>query len=135
MKKLMVFIFLTVGIFFLSACSFTTANFTDLKMASEVDKQNLPVTITSTFTTTSPIIYVTGIIKNAPEGTVIKSEWYYLETEDPIFIDDVEYEVNDVTTAFDFSLSKPTAGWPAGSYEVKLYIDGTYKSSLSFKVE
>jgi hypothetical protein len=135
MKKILVFIALIGELVFLSACSFTTANFTNLQMASELDKQNNPVTITSTFTTSSPIIYATGIIKNAPQKTVIKSEWYYLETEDVTFIDEISYEVTEVTTVFYFSFSKPTSGWPLGNYEVKLYIDGVYKSTLSFKVE
>lgn len=121
----------------LAACEFefTTANFSNLTMASEVDQQNKPVTKTSAFSTTSPVIYVAGTLSNAPSGTVIKSEWYYLEEDPAVFIDGSQLAVEDTSTDFYFSLSIPDNGWPAGRYAVKLFIGETEKSSLDFTVE
>ena len=121
----------------LAACSFsvTTANYSNLAMAGDVDENNGPIGVTTTFAVDSPLVYVTGLLKNAPEGTVITAEWYYLESDPVVFIDGASYESVDTTTTFNFSLSKPTAGWPLGGYEVKLYIDDVYKETLAFKVE
>ena len=121
----------------LAACSFsiTTANYTDLAVATDVDENNGPVGITNTFAVDSPIVNVTGVLKNAPEGTIITAEWYYLEGDPVIFIDEASYESVDTKTSFYFNLSKPYAGWPVGRYEVKLYIDDEYKESVMFKVE
>lgn len=137
MKKIII-LFVSLGLIVLfAACSIsvTTANYTDLKVASEVDTSNKPVVITSKFGVESPVIYVTGILKNAPEGTVIKAEWYYLESDPVTFIDEASLESVDTTTPFYFNLSKPNNGWPVGNYEVKLYIDDEYKNSSTFSVE
>ena len=121
----------------LAACSFsvTTANYTDLTVAADVDENNGPVGRTNTFAVDSPMVNVTGVLKNAPEGTIITAEWYYLESDPVVLIDGASYESLDTTTTFYFSLSKPNAGWPVGNYEVKLYIDEEYKESVTFKVE
>ncbi len=136
MKKVLslcLVIFLSVLI---SSCSFTTANLTDLKMASSV-QDNLPVDVTNVFTTTSPEIYATGTLKNAPDGTTLTAEWYYLDESPEIFIDSATLEPTDVNTSFSFSLSIPDQGWPTGKYEVRFFIDDstTAASKLSFTVQ
>lgn len=140
MKKKLSLIILTgiMAIMTLSACSvsFTTANFQDLQMASEVDKNsNKPVTVTSTFQTTTPVIYLTGVIKNAPDGTVISGEWYYNDNDPAVKIDTSTLGLTQTDTQFEFELSKPTKGWPKGNYEVKLYIDEQYSTSVPFEVK
>lgn len=118
------------------SASVSTANYQDLQTASEIDQTtNKAVTATSTFTTTTPTIYVTGSINNAPEGTKIKAEWFYLENDPDVLINDVTLDLKEINTNFNFSLSKPTAGWPKGQYEVKLYIDDKYSKSVNFEVK
>lgn len=120
----------------LAGCSFTTANYKNLKMASEIDvESSTPVTVTSSFASSTPSIYVTGEIDNAPEGTMMKIEWIYLETTPETFILDYEMEAGDVSHNFYFQLSKPTAGWPPGEYEARLYIDDTLEEVLPFVIE
>ncbi len=119
----------------LAACSFTTANYSDLHMASEIDADNNPLTITDTFSADSPVIYVTGSMNNAPEGTMIAAEWIYAEENPPTFIDVAELEVNEISSSFHFSMTRPDNGWPAGEYEVNLYIDDELAETLSFTVE
>lgn len=137
MKKLILQFIILVLIVLLAACSFsaTTANYTDLKTATEVDANNNPVGITSTFNVDTPLIYVTGMLNNAPKGTMIKAEWYYLNNDPIIYINEAEYESVETTTAFYFNLSIPDNGWPVGNYEVMLYIDGEYKETVAFSVE
>lgn len=132
-----------IGIFIvfallLASCSFsaTTANFQDLQMASEIDEAtSKPITAADVFATDSPIIYLTGSINNAVSDTIIKAEWVYTEEDPAISITSYELELEDIDTDFFFSLSMPDNGWPTGSYEIKLYIDGEYDQSVAFKVE
>jgi len=39
-------------------------------------------------------------------------------------IDSVDLTAGALVNVANFSLSKPTAGWPVGSYRVDLFIDG-----------
>jgi len=119
----------------MAGCSFTTANLTDLKMASAVDEDSFPTTVTNVFQTNSAVIYATGAYNNAPEGTTVAAEWHYLDATPTIYIDDAILTVDGVSGQFSFSLSKPTNGWPTGSYEVRFFIDDIHVSTLPFTVE
>lgn len=138
MKKLKSLgVVIAVALLFAScSASFTTANFKNLQMASEVDEAtNQPLTKTDTFHADSPMIYLTGSIANAVVGSKIKAEWLYVEGTSPVDIDSTELELKEINTDFAFSLSKPDKGWPAGKYEVKLSIGDEYKQSVPFTVE
>jgi hypothetical protein len=66
-------------------------------------------------------------------GTMVSAQWYYIEG-DPVYIDGVALEINDTTTDFLFSLSKPDNNWPKGHYQVDLYIDDNLEQSVNFSV-
>ena len=138
MKKIILACTLITILFVSIGCSvrFTTANYSNIQMASEIDdSNNKPINTTTIFDVTAPMLYVTGTLNNAPDGTVIKAEWLYIDNDPVISIDSVELEIKDVTTDFYFSLSKPNNDWPTGKYEVKLYIDDEYKQSVNFEVK
>lgn len=122
----------------LNGCEFnvSTASFKNIETASEINNDTKePITISDTFSTDAPFIYVTGKVVNAPEGTKVKASWIYLDM-DPVFtIDEAELTTKHIDTAFDFSLSKPNDGWPVGQYEVKLYIDDNHKETVKFEVQ
>ncbi|MCM3715115.1 hypothetical protein [Halalkalibacter oceani] len=123
-------------VLFLVSCSFsfTTAHYSDLQFAAEIDSSNRPVIRADHFTVDSPIVHLTGILNNAPDGTVMKAVWVYLETEPPTEIDFYELESVHVTANFSFHVSRPDNGWPPGDYEVHLYIDDKLKETLTFQV-
>lgn len=120
---------------FLSSCSFTTANFSNIAMSSDINSDFTPVNETTKFSTNTPIFYVSGRVNNAPASTQINGKWYYIDTEPAIFIDESVYLVENTTTSFYFSLSAPDNGWPSGTYSVELYIDGKIEQTLTFTVE
>lgn len=128
-------IFLIVLSLLLASCSFTTANVSDIKMASEIDDNNVAVEVTSKFITTSPVIYLTGVLNNAPSDTKLTAQWYYLETDPKTFIDSALIYSENIDSNFNFSLSIPDAGWPVGNYEVILLIDDNEVETVSFVVE
>ncbi len=137
MKNVFRIIYLVAFALIITSCSFsfTTANFKNIQVASQVDDDNKPTALKSVFAPTDPMVYVTGSINNAPDGTVIKAEWIYLGTTPQTDIDSVTLDIESATTLFQFSLSKPDAGWPAGKYEVKLSIDDKYTQSAFFEVK
>ncbi|MFO7611404.1 MAG: zinc-ribbon domain-containing protein [Clostridia bacterium] len=113
--------------------SFTTARFSDVEMASEIDGYEAVVK-TDVFNTDSPEIYIVGELKNAPDGTVIRCEWYYLETDPATLIDFTDLLPNETNAVFRFSLSKPYNGWPSGDYAAVLLIDENEEMTLEFSV-
>ncbi len=121
----------------LSSCSFsfTTANLDRVQMAAEVDSDYGPVTVTDVFSVFAPEIYLTGTVKNAPKGTIITARWVFTQEDPDRIIDDVDLAIENQTTNFVFSLPVPDEGWPAGTYEVKIFIDGEYDRSVNFTVE
>lgn len=118
--------------------SFTTANITDTVMAKGVDTEKRPVNPTSTFTTDVPEIYCSAKMNNAPADTKVTGKWIYISGE---IKDTTNYEIDSATLAiegtryFKMSLSKPTNGWPKGSYKLVLLIDGKESVSVPFTIQ
>ncbi|MDW7657172.1 MAG: zinc ribbon domain-containing protein [Bacillota bacterium] len=116
------------------SCSLTTARLTDAAMASMIDPDSLQaVNKTDRFSTDTPIIYATALLKNAPEDTLITAKWYYV-TED-IDIASVDLESTETNQYVSFSLSRPDNGFPIGDYEVELYVDEELSVTLEFSVK
>ncbi len=136
MKKILVFILGVILCASISACSISTANFQNLKMASDVDKNTkTAIIVTSKFETTTPVIYIAGEYRNTTPGTVIKTEWLYLEDNTGYTIDTAELTTKKTDASFYFELSKPASDWPKGNYQVKLYFDDNLSKSVNFSVE
>lgn len=102
-----------------SACSFTTANISSLKLSK--DKEG--TTETTTFAPTDSI-YARANVSNVPSKVTLK---FRLITEDVVgqpknspvtqFDTTVEIPSDGVGT---YSLSPPTAGWPVGKYRIEV---------------
>lgn len=124
-----------VFVFVGASCSFTTANLSDTTMAKEVDSETQePLDSTDTFKANTPVIYCATKVSNAPPETMVKSVWRYTEPGSEQEIDSYTLEADGSAWAA-FSLSKPDAGWPKGSYEVDLYIDDEIQETKNFTVE
>lgn len=114
---------LVVGIMLIlttaSACSFTTANISSLKLSK--DKEG--TSETSTFAP-SDNIYAIATVSNVPSKVTLK---FRLFTEDvegqpknepvPKFDTSIEMPSSGYGT---YSLSPPPAGWPAGKYRIEV---------------
>lgn len=120
-------------VFFLTACQ-GGVRFIDLQMSKGIDKNMEPLDVTVAFEPSAPVFYLTGEIRNATIDSVIKAEWYYLETDPITMILDAELTLEDANSTFQFNLTKPTNGWPVGKYEVWLYLDGEYIEKVAFEV-
>lgn len=101
-----------------SACSFSTANLSSLK----VGKVKGVAQETSTFAPTDTI-YATAVVSNAPGSIKVTGR---LVIEDvagqekgPIPGLEKKLEFPGSATA-DFTFSPPTAGWPKGTYKIEV---------------
>jgi len=136
-KVLVIFNVLVFSIFvlFLTACDFSSTKLSNIEVAGGIDKSNQPLDIKDVFQNDSSVIYVTGSISNAPARTVVSIEWIYLDADPEVLIDSVDLNVSETDMDFAFSLTKPTAGWPSGDYEARIYVDSTLEETVSFSVE
>jgi hypothetical protein len=135
MKRIISLSFIIAAVIAFQSCSLTTASISDIKLciqlSNDVCADDNPV-----FTTDDPQIYVSCIVNNAPQDTKIIFGWYYADDE-RIEIDEVSVSLSDSGTYPVYSvLSAPYSGWPPGSYEVVISIDGFEDKTQvkSFKV-
>ncbi|MBK5254288.1 MAG: hypothetical protein JJE03_07540 [Peptostreptococcaceae bacterium] len=113
-----------------------TAKLTELQVASEVDDMTWePISITNTFSTDSPVVYVTGSIDNVTPIQIVRAEWFYVEGGANTFMDEASIELVEASNQILFNYGKPTDGWPVGEYAVDIYIDDIYMDSVFFMVE
>lgn len=122
---------------FMAACSVTTANVDDVKVCTSISDNQCPSDNPS-FTTSTPEIYISCHLNNAPENTEVEFAWFYLGQQ-KIAIDAVKLNSgsNIGTLNLQSSLSKPFNGWPQGDYEVVISIVGFDKDPIvkSFSVQ
>ena len=50
-------------------------------------------------------------------------------------IDEASFEIGKIENHIDASISKPDAGWPVGTYQVQIAVDGTMKEAVDFSVK
>ncbi len=125
-----------------AADSFVTtgpsASLSEATMTLGVDSQSRPLNPTATFSVDTLEIFCSVLLSDAPEGTSLLSEWYYVSGElqdvTDLLIDSVPLMASG-TQYVQFSLTIPDNGWPTGEYLLILYIDGVEAVSLPFKVQ
>jgi hypothetical protein len=92
------------------------------------------LTVTDTFETTSPEIYLAGALMNAKPGDRITVYWQYTQDDPAVDLYNSYLDIEDVDTDFYFYITMPDGGWDIGSYKVQLYINGAYDTTVDFYV-
>ena len=91
----------------------------------------------STFTPSTPKIFIRASVADVPDGKKVKAEWIAVKTAvaPPNYkIDATEMVVFKNMTRVDYSMTRPNKGWPEGDYRVDMYIDGKKATQVTFKV-
>jgi hypothetical protein len=102
-------------------------------VASEIDLQtNMPITATNTFSPASPIVYCT-FTANLDPGKIISVEWWYASNNE--LITTYNHTIFQDGEQVQVSLSRPTAGWPLGNYEIRMYVDNKHVVTRKFSVK
>ncbi|MFO7945161.1 MAG: hypothetical protein R6U51_12775 [Anaerolineales bacterium] len=110
--------------------SFSTANFDSTKMALDPEGEQ-PTTVFSPQDT----FYAVVDLENAPDDTAVRAEWVAVDVEGEE--SDFMIESTETTTGsnqFHFYLENDSP-WPAGDYQVNLYINDELQETLEFQVQ
>jgi hypothetical protein len=121
-------------LFLLNGCSYSTANISDVKMCAQIQEEGLFCeSDTAVFASTTPAIYVSATLNNAPADTKVKFTWKYLpDNFDISSIDLVGGEENSALYSY---LEAPDNGWPLGEYEIVIKVDSDNSDPISKKFE
>lgn len=96
------------------------------------------------FNTQTPMIYCVCHTKDVNKGDVIKAAWIAVDSHG---VAPPNYKIDESSLTVDttltgglvytakFSFSKPTKGWPPGTYKVDLSINGNFVTSKDFRVK
>ncbi|RUW87210.1 MAG: hypothetical protein EOS71_30045 [Mesorhizobium sp.] len=91
----------------------------------------------SSFPVDTPVIYVSADLVDIAPTSKITFSWVSVDSHgvapENYTIDKVDLDVGANNQA-DSQLTKPAAGWPAGTYRVDLAIDGTVEDSVPFSI-
>ncbi|TPK46794.1 hypothetical protein FJ492_06420 [Mesorhizobium sp. B2-5-4] len=91
----------------------------------------------SSFPVDTPVIYVSADLVDIAPTSKITFSWVSVDSHgaapENYTIDKVDLDVGANNEA-DSQLTKPTAGWPEGTYRVDLAIDGTVAESVPFSI-
>jgi len=130
MKKLMKSLAVISLIVFYSACNVTTANIDDVRMCTSIS-DNQCSSDNPVFGVSTPEIYISCHLNNAPENTEVEFAWFYYG-QDKVAIDAIKLNSgsNTGTLSFQSSLPRPDNGWPIGDYEVVISIVGFDKAPI-----
>ena len=130
LKIMFVFIVLMLSMLACEA-SFSTAKISDAYLTYNSDGSGS----TSTFTN-DQTFYCVVEVENAPDDTTLKAVWTALDVEgiEPnLLISEFEL-TTESENEFTFNLENDQL-WPAGTYKVDIYLDGTLEETLEFSVE
>lgn len=109
----------------------------DVSMAKDTKgPEKEPVDKTQVFTP-NDVIHAVVRIENSPQNTTYKASWYAVDVGSALnpnsLIDSVEIQA-DGSRNIDFTLS-PNKPWPAGTYKVEIYVNGTLNTAKSYTVK
>ena len=121
-KKILLAFFLVATVALFTGCQFYTPSLSKLSLGTNVDEETKEVlNPEASFAKTTPIIYASVLIKNAPQGTLLKAYW---EREGRAVSDPIELEAEGSRYAA-FTLKKPLEGFRSGNYTIRIEIDRT----------
>ena len=94
---------------------------------------------THTFAPATAEIFVNCDLEDTAAGTKLTSKWIAIDTNGVApanyVVDTADFVTKPDTDGAVFSLSKPTAGFPVGSYRVDIFVNGDLAKSAKFTVK
>lgn len=119
----------------LMTISAEAAGFSDIMLSTSKDATEAE----TTFAPDTPEIFLTASMDDIKAGSKVTISWVSVDSHGVApanyKIDAVDLDITDGMNVLDGNLTKPTSGWPVGTYRVDLSIDGTVVSSADFEVK
>ncbi len=109
----------------------------DVTMASSVSSEGQPLSIATVFLASTPTIYVSARISEAPVNTEVGAKWVLLSDEAGKPLNQTLFEDTTIVTGskyISFSHSAPSRTWTNGQYSVIMSLDGKDLTSAQFSV-
>ena len=132
-KKLSILLAAIVLIAAQLACAAVEPSFGYVRTAKDQDGAQ-PSTTFSSFDT----VYVVGDLSNGVIGNNVTARLYVdnVEGYDPnFFVGEAAIDVDqDNIDLIYFYFEPPTDGWPAGTYKVEVYFNGTLNTTLNYSI-
>jgi hypothetical protein len=114
----------------LPACNVSTANLSDVKLCSEKNSGGVCDADASTFPVSTPVIYCSANLKNAPSGTKVTFEWKH--GSESLGKADVETSSGTVSSNFTTNGSVEPGKY---SVTVKINTDNAKPETKEFTIE
>jgi len=109
----------------------------EVTTATSVTADGQPLSVASLFLASTPTIYVTCKVNNAPEGTAVGVKWFYVKDASGIAQNlQLAEESSTVkgTRYVSFSRQPVTGTWGSGQYTVTLSLNGKDIANAQFTV-
>ena len=111
------------------------AGFSDIVLNTDKDATETQ----ASFAPDTAEIFLTAQMDDVKAGSKVTIIWVAVDTKGVApanyTIDKVDLDVTDGMNVLDGNITKPTAGWPVGTYRVDIAVDGTVASSADFEVK
>ena len=128
---------LVLAVAIISAASFAmpaqAAGFANVVLSATKDGG----TAQTNFPADTPMIYISADLTDVASTSKITFSWISVDSHGVApanyTIDKVDLDVGS-NNQVNSQISKPTAGWPAGTYKVDLAIDGAVADSVPFSI-
>lgn len=137
MRSLKICVLLAILFCIFCAATSYAARLVSTMTCGDVNPQGMiPIAVQDEFATTAPAIHLVAVMSDVAKAARVKAVWMSVNAiEVPNFaIDSTEVVANEPESRLHFQLSRPNNGWPAGDYQVLLYVDDTFVTSVPFKV-
>lgn len=133
-KKSILMLVLAVLVVAQIACGFnySSANIADAYMS--LDSEG---TQSTSVYSDEAVFYAIVDLANAPDGTEVTAAWIAadVEGEEPnLLIDEVSITSGSTVLVFDLA-NEVGFLWPAGAYQVEIYLNGELDTTLNFQVQ
>ena len=112
-----------------AACNNDPLQVTTIQLGKSLNPDNSVGTFTTTFAPRDTVYL--SVLTGASGAGTLETKWYYGSTPVSDMKKDVSYH-GSAATEFRFH---NTAGFPAGSYRVEVFLDGKSAGERTFKIE
>lgn len=114
------------------------AMLSEINTATAVSAEGQPLAVASTFLASTPTIYVTAKVSNAPANTSVGARWLYVKDEAGQVLNQLLSEGTNTakgTQYVSFSQQAGTGTWGSGQYSVSLSLNGKEVAVTQFSVK
>lgn len=110
----------------------------NVTLATSVSADGQPLSVSSNFLASTPSIYISAQVTNAPSNTQVGARWYYVKDNNGNVLNKLLFE--DSTTVkgtqyFSFNHAPASGLWGPGQYSISILLNNADTTTASFTVQ